>query len=137
VIPSEDLPFPLLFLLLLSSSRRVVSFFDPPSITISIGAEAKITGLLTSSSIFSNLPQNLENGSSVSGTPPRLRNESSDDDEDMRGDIVELVDCIGGGTVVVGERRAKGGKPMVGDNAAAVSAILNQLLGLSSMINRT
>lgn len=53
------------------------------------GALANATGLEISSSIFSSMPQKRLNGSSVSGTAPKLTYDSAgsdEDDEDAKGE---------------------------------------------------
>ena len=57
-----------------------------PSACMPSGAEAKATGLEISSSMFSSMPQNRENGSSVSGMAPRLRKDSSDEEDECMGE---------------------------------------------------
>jgi hypothetical protein len=85
---------------------------------ISSGAEASALGMLMSSSIFSNMPQNLENGSCVSAPGPGRRKLSSGGSElelleySSRG-LLGLPNGAwggggGGGTESTG-RREKGG----------------------------
>lgn len=98
------------------------------------GAEANATGLEMSSNIFSSIPQKRENGSSVSGIAPRLRNDSSEEEEELRGDRenwspgvwadVRVGEAVGGVVVAVGcegcegcreklaGRRENGGTPI-------------------------
>jgi hypothetical protein len=51
-----------------------------------IGAEANATGFEISSSMLSNIPQNLLKGSKVSGIPPRCMKDSSDEEDETSGE---------------------------------------------------
>lgn len=107
-----------------------------------MGAVAKATGFEISSSILSSIPQNRENGSSVSGGTPKLMYDSpisvpDDEEEECRGDKmgsrdweVVLVDArLGNGRTLLppssvgGGRKANGGTPLDGDRRVAEPAM--------------
>ena len=103
-----------------------------------MGALANATGLEISSSILSSIPQNLENGSRVSGAAPKLTYDSpisvlvpDDEEEECNGDkmgsrvreVLAMRDGPGrsADVISVGEgRMAKGGTPLEGDARVAV-----------------
>lgn len=118
-----------------------------------MGALAKATGFDISSSILSNIPQNIENGSRVSGAAPKLTYDSpisvpDDDDEEYRGDKigsrVREVDAIWlgpGRSLIVGSelggRIANGGRPLEGEIRVArrnSQLILDHICARSEMM---
>lgn len=110
-----------------------------PSACMPSGAEAKATGLEISSSMFSSIPQNRENGSSVSGMAPRLRKDSSDEEDECMGEREYWSpvprDVVG--EVLAGEvtARGRGGGRLAGRMAKGggpIRVAASELLALQS-----